>query len=99
MSTKTKQRANIWDIFTSLFSSNVDIEEYDYDEAELPPELNATLKSIEPSELVVTTGISATTKSGRKKDFAKPIINPKIDAAMRKQAEGVKKNKDREITE
>ena len=101
MSAQTKQRANIWDVLKSIFSSEID-DDYSYDKVELSPELEAALKSIESREFYVGTGIAATTKSGRKKDFAKPIINPEIEMAMRDKAKGIfrenpKKTTNREI--
>lgn len=77
MSTIAKKR----NIFSILFSSEIDVEEYDYSDVSLAPELQATLADIERKSEVLKKGFNAGGKSS-KSSFAKRI-DPKTEEAMR----------------
>ena len=91
MSTIAKKK----NIFSILFSSEIDVDEYDYSDIKLPSELEVTLESINKKEENIKKGFnSGSNKSGI---AAKVKINPKTEAAMRKKHEEVlKKAEDRE---
>ena len=72
----TTKKFGILEVFKSMFSSGVDIE--DYEEVTLPKELEAAKKSIEARESKVKQGFNSANKGG----FAKKI-DPKTEEAMR----------------
>lgn len=93
MSTITKSRTSFLSVFKSLFSSEVDIE--DYEDVKLPPELNDTLKSLEIKEKEAEVAINVGNNSSKKGGFGKKI-NPNTEKAMRAMHSAVKKEQDRE---
>lgn len=89
MSTITKPRTSFTAIFKSLFSSEIDVR--DYEDIKLPEELNDALKSLKAKEDDVERAINVANNSSKKGGFGKKI-NPNTEKAMRAMHEQVKQN-------
>lgn len=71
----TTRKIGIISVFKSLFSSEIDVE--DYDDVTLPKELADARKSLESKENKVKQGFNSN------KGGIAPKINPKTEEAMR----------------
>jgi len=91
MSTIAKKRS----IFSVLFSSQIDVKEYEYDDVVLPTELQEALIDIEKKEEEVKKGFNSGKPSNG--GFAKKInpdaLDKKVEPMRKKYGETVVKNK------